>query len=393
VERLSDAEKARIRELAAQRLPVRMIGKDIGRAHRTVWSYLVALRRPVPPPRVRSPLRLSLAEREEISRGLAGGESLREIASRLGRAPSTVSREVTANGGRRRYRACRADERGFARRGDRSGPSWQAANGCGRWSRPSSSCAGRPSRSPVGWCGPIPTTRRCGCRTRRSTCRCSSRPGAPCAKELVRHLRSAHTTRRPLGHSSYNGQGRLRGILNISERPAEADDRAVPGHWEGDLPCGKRMAAVATLVERHSRFVMLVALPDGHRADVVADALAERITTLPEQLRRSLTWDQGPEMAAHARFTVETGVAVYFCDPRSPWQRGSNENTNGPLPRSSRLSGRSALAVSARMEARCVIGQINPCRMDVKRNQASSTCCSSSARPRTAARGPFSGRA
>jgi IS30 family transposase len=150
-------------------------------------------------------------------------------------------------------------------------------------------------------------------------------------KELTRYLRSGHSTRRPKGHSVMNGQGQLRGTLNIRERPAEAEDRAVPGHWEGDLLMGKRMRAIATLVERKTRFVMLIALPNGHAADVVADALADKIIELPEQLRRSLTWDQGKEMAAHARFSVKTGVPVYFCDPRSPWQRGSNENTNGLL--------------------------------------------------------------
>jgi IS30 family transposase len=149
-------------------------------------------------------------------------------------------------------------------------------------------------------------------------------------KELTAHLRR-HTYRRPRGHSTYNGQGRLRGTLNISERPPEAADRAVPGHWEGDLLFGKNMTAVASLVERHSRCLMLIALPDGHRAELVADALAERIEGLPEALRRSLTWDQGKEMAAHARFSIQTGLPVYFCDPRSPWQRGSNENTNGLL--------------------------------------------------------------
>jgi IS30 family transposase len=150
-------------------------------------------------------------------------------------------------------------------------------------------------------------------------------------KELTRHLRTGRVNRRPLWHSVMNGQGRLRGIINISERPAEADDRVVPGHWEGDLIFGKGMSAVATLVERRSRFVMLVALPDGHTADVVADALAAKIVELPLALRRSLTWDQGKEMAQHARFSVETGLPVYFCDPRSPWQRGTNENTNGLL--------------------------------------------------------------
>jgi IS30 family transposase len=150
-------------------------------------------------------------------------------------------------------------------------------------------------------------------------------------KELTRSLRSRHTTRRPRGHSVMNGQGQLRATLNIRERPADANDRAVPGHWEGDLLFGKRMRAMATLVERTTRFVMLIALPNGHAADVVADALAAKIIELPDQLRRSLTWDQGKEMADHARFTITTGVQVYFCDPRSPWQRGSNENTNGLL--------------------------------------------------------------
>jgi IS30 family transposase len=150
-------------------------------------------------------------------------------------------------------------------------------------------------------------------------------------KELTAHLRTKRVTRRPAGTRLPDGRGGRPGIINISQRPAEADDRAVPGHWEGDLVFGKRMSPVATLVERSTRFVMLVALPNGHKADVVADALTAKITTLPAALTRTLTWDQGHEMAEHARFTEETGIEVYFCDPKSPWQRGSNENTNGLL--------------------------------------------------------------
>jgi hypothetical protein len=148
---------------------------------------------------------------------------------------------------------------------------------------------------------------------------------------LTSHLRTKRAMRRPAGARQQDGRGLRPGILNISERPAEAEVRAVPGHWEGDLVFGKRMSPVATLVERSIRFVMLVALPDGHKADLVADALAAKITTLPAALTRTLTWDQGHEMAQHVRFTEATGVEVFFCDPKSPWQRGSNENTNGLL--------------------------------------------------------------
>jgi IS30 family transposase len=165
-------------------------------------------------------------------------------------------------------------------------------------------------------------------------------------KELTRYLRTQRSVRRPARFPKHvrNGQGRIRNLVHISQRPAEAEDRAVPGHWEGDLLFGQGVGTVATLVERSSRFVMLVGLPNSHTADVVADALAVKICELPTQLRRSLTWDQGKEMAAHAQFTVASGVPVFFCDPRSPWQRGSNENTNGLLrqylPRKTRFADR-----------------------------------------------------
>jgi IS30 family transposase len=329
--RLTDEERARIAELAAMRLPSRLIAKEVGRSHRAVWSYVQKLRRPAPVERRRSPLRLSPTEREEISRGLAGGESLRAIAARLGRAPSTVSREVTTNGGRSRYRACRAETNALAR-GRRPKASKLAT--CERL-RAVVEAKLEKRWSPQQIAGWLPTAfpgdaeMRVSHETIYLTLYIQTRGAL--RKELTRYLRRRHTTRRPRGHSTANGQGQLRGTLHITQRPAEAEDRAVPGHWEGDLLYGKRMTAIATLVERHSRFVMLVELPNGHSADVVADALARHITALPEQLRRSLTWDQGKEMAAHAQFSVATGVPVYFCDPRSPWQRGSNENTNGLL--------------------------------------------------------------
>ena len=331
MERLSEREKAEIVRLSASGLPSRLIGAQIGRHHRTVLDHLARLRRPPAPEPVRSALRLSLPEREAISRGLAGSESLRAIAARLGRSPSTVSREVAANGGRRRYRACRADK-AAVRRMRRPKASKLAV--CPRLRAAVEAKLGE-YWSPTqisGWLVrefPDDAEMRVSHETIYLSLFVQSRGAL--RKELTRYLRSGHTTRRPKGHSVMNGQGQLRGTLNIRERPAEANDRAVPGHWEGDLLFGSRMRAIATLVERKTRFVMLIALPDGHRADVVADALAAKIIELPEQLRRSLTWDQGKEMASHVRFTNETGVPVYFCDPASPWQRGSNENTNGLL--------------------------------------------------------------
>jgi IS30 family transposase len=324
-ERLSELERWRIAELSAQGLTTRLIAAEIGRGRYAVAKHLRLMRRPSAPELVRSPLRLSLTEREEISRGLAGGESLRAIARRLARSPSTISREVAANGGPRRYRACRADT-AAVRRMRRPKASKLAvcprlravveAKLEARWSPQQIS----------GWLVeefPNDPEMRVSHETIYLSLFVQSRGAL--RKELTRYLRSGHSTRRPKGHTVMNGQGQLR------ERPAEAEDRAVPGHWEGDLLFGKRMKAIATLVERKTRFVMLVALPDGHSADVVADALSNKIVELPELLRRSLTWDQGKEMASHARFTDETGVPVYFCDPRSPWQRGSNENTNGLL--------------------------------------------------------------
>ena len=330
--RLSPADEdeiwARLRAGHAAKPTVRALGVPTG----TVRAYLVRCGGIRPAPRRRSPGRLRLAEREEISRGLAAGLSLREIAAGLGRAPSTISREVAARGGRDGYRAAPADQAAWARARRRQA--------CKLATRPAlramvAEKLQHEQWSPqqiVGWLKttyPDDAEMQVSHETIYRTLFIQSRGAL--RKELTAHLRTGRVIRRPAGTRLPDGRGGRPGILNISERPAEAIDRAVPGHWEGDLVFGKRMSPVATLVERSTRFVMLVALPNGHKADLVADALAAKITTLPAALTRTLTWDQGHEMAEHVRFTQETGIEVYFCDPRSPWQRGSNENTNGLL--------------------------------------------------------------
>jgi IS30 family transposase len=275
---------------------------------------------------------LSVAEREEISRGLAAGFSVRSIAARLGRAPSTVSREVTRNGGRVGYRAVVADHVAWARAARPKVCKLAShlvlrdiveAKLGRRWS----------PEQIAGWLArrhPNEPEWQVSHETIYRTLFVQSRGAL--ARELTENLRTGRVIRRPKGTRLPDGRGARPGIVNISQRPAEVADRAVPGHWEGDLVFGRGMSPVATLVERSTRFLMLVHLPAGnHRSDTVADALAASVAVLPEHLRRSLTWDQGHEMADHARFTIASGVQVFFCDPKSPWQRGTNENTNGLL--------------------------------------------------------------
>jgi IS30 family transposase len=306
--------------------------RELGLCTGTVRGYLLRGGGIRPEPRRRGPRRLSLAEREEISRGLAAGQSIRAIATALGRAPSTVSREVGANGGPGRYRAARADRAAWARAG-RPKPCKLAGNPVlrdivaeklqRRWS----------PQQIAGWLQltyPESPEMQVSHESIYRTLYVQSRGAL--RKELCRYLRTGRVIRRPKGVRLPDGRGGRPNTLHISERPPEAEDRAVPGHWEGDLVFGKNMSPVATLVERSTRYLMLVSLPGGnHQADAVADALAAAITSLPEQLTKSLTWDLGHEMAQHQRFTIATGVQVYFCDPQSPWQRGSNENTNGLL--------------------------------------------------------------
>jgi transposase, IS30 family len=279
--------------------------------------------------------RLSLAEREEISRGMAAGESCRSISCRLGRAPSTIAREVKRHGCRRRYRALVAAENARL-------------------------LARRPKARKVLTCPRLRAAVQDGLRKRWSPAEISGRlrrafpddpemwvshetiyqslyvtPRGPLRREWTQYLRKHHQTRWPRSkptRADGRGRGRIPDKVMISDRPAEVADRAVPGHWEGDLILGAGgLSAIGTLVERSSRYTMLLYLPDGRTPEQVRAEIERVIATLPEHLRRSLTWDQGTEMAQHKQFTIETGIPVYFCDAQSPWQRGTNENTNGLL--------------------------------------------------------------
>jgi len=339
---------------------LRSIHRALGRSGRTVWVFVASTGGVPPAVRTRYPLRLSLAEREEISRGVVAQESCRAIARQLGRAASTVSREIAAHGGRPLYRACDADRAAWqeARRPKPAKLATHprlralvAAKLKRRWS----------PQQIAGWLrhehGDDPEL-QVSHETIYMSLFVQSRGALK--RELTTYLRMRRALRRPRAtRPYYHGSGKLRDPINISERPAEAADRAVPGHWEGDLILGSAGSAIVTLVERTSRFVILIRLPRGHGSEEVLKALARRIVTLPQQLCRSLTWDQGKEMAQHARFTVETGLQIYFCDPRSPWQRGTNENTNGLLrqyfPKFTTLAGvtqRRLDAVAAELNGR-----------------------------------------
>jgi len=286
----------------------------------------------VPPPRQRSRLALTLDEREDISRGLARHEGIRLIARRLRRAPSTISREVRRHGGRHAYRAPRADGRAW-RRARRPKTCRLAAHASLRRLVADKLARQWSPQQIAGWLRvtfPSDPERQVSHETIYRSLFVQSR--GVLKRALAQHLRQSRVRRhaqaaRRLGHRA----GRIVDAVSIRQRPADAGDRAVPGHWEGDLLMGRQRASqVATLVERQSRYVILVRVPHADTQTVVR-ALARRVRRLPAGLRRSLTWDRGTELAAHRDFTVATQVQVYFCDPQSPWQRGSNENTNGLL--------------------------------------------------------------
>jgi IS30 family transposase len=291
----------------------------------------------------RSPLQISLADREEISRGLEAAMSYRMIAARLGRSPATVCREVNRNGGRGAYRAWRADER-TAQRARRPKPSvFERSPRLAAYVNSALERRWSPQQIAASLVVEFPDDEemRVSHETIYQALFVQGRGGL--RRELAACLRSGRARRRPQRRAVTATRGPIRDMVMISERSAEADERAVPGHWEGDLILGKNnQSAIATLVERTTRFTMLIALPNGRTAPVVAAALQAHITTLPRQLLRSITWDQGTEMADHAAFTIATGIPVYFCDPHSPWLRGTNENTNGLLrqylPKSTDLS-------------------------------------------------------
>jgi transposase, IS30 family len=306
--------------------------------------------------------RLSLAERVEIGLGLERGWSCRRIGAQLGRAASTVCREVAAGGGREGYRPVPAHER--ARAAARRPKPRKLADPV--------LCAAVSGMLEALW---SPRQIACFLREHGSVGSVSHETiyqslfvqgRGELRRELARCLRTGRAARRARGRLA---GGPIRGMVMISQRPAEAADRAVPGHWEGDLIAGKNNAShIATLVERSTRYVLLAKVSDA-RAETVAAALTRRVTTLPAQLRKSLTWDQGREMAAHAAFSVATGIPVYFCDPHSPWQRGSNENTNGLLrqyfPKGTPLDGYTqddldAVAVSLNTRPRQTLGWKTP---------------------------------
>lgn len=329
--RFSDAERTLVWQRWKEGALYPDIAKEIGRSI-TAVTYLVVKHGGIAPPlRVRSERVLSAAEREEISRGLVGGESFRSIARRLARAPSTISREIHRHGGALRYRAQAAD-----------GEAWNRAR------RPKTCrLAINPELRDLVWeklrdnwspeqiahwlvkTFPEDPTLHVSHETIYRTLYVQTR--GELRKELTSHLRRSYGVRQSnRARRTGRGRGHIVGAVSISERPPEAADRAVPGHWEGDLLAGTKRSNIATLVERRSRYVMLIRLPE-RDTDTVVKAIARRIQRLPESLKQSLTWDRGLEMSAHKDFTIATDVQVYFCDPRSPWQRGSNENTNGLL--------------------------------------------------------------
>lgn len=351
----SDSQKALMWERWRKGDSLQKIAQLFDRNHSSIQQIFAVTGGIEPLRRRRSDRVLTLAEREEISRGLVAGQSIRAIAAALGRAPSTVSREITRNGGPGGYRAHRADTAAWdrARRpkvcklalnpslarqvAEKLRQQWSPEQVAGWLKRTGSDVSDQVSHETI-------------YRTLYIQARGALK------KELLAHLRRTRTMRRSRHHTQKTGDhGRILDTVSISERPPSADGRAVPGHWEGDLFFGTTDTQIATLVERQTRYVMLVKVASKH-TDVVVDALIKNARKLPQELYRSLTWDRGHEMADHKRFTLATDVQVYFCDPQNPWQRGTNENTNGLLrqylPKGTDLSVHSQTKLNA--IARCL---------------------------------------
>lgn len=347
----SESQKALMWERWKQGFTLHEIGKIFDRPHTSIHRILAETGGFRPPQRSRAPIALTLAEREEISRALATGESIRSMAVRLGRAPSTISREIQRNGGRESYRASQAEEATWERarrpkpcklRENRALARIVAAKLKMCWSPEQVS----------GWLKhtyPCDESHHVSHETIYRSLFIQARGALK--KELLAHLRRTRGMRRSRNYTQKTAtHGQIVDAVSISERPACIEDRAVPGHWEGDLVFGSGNSQIATLVERQTRYVMLVKL-GGKDSQTVVNALIKSAQKLPQELYKSLTWDRGKEMAAHRQFTIATDIQDYFCDPQSPWQRGSNENTNGLLrqylPKGVNLSGYSQLQLNA----------------------------------------------
>ena len=347
----TESQKALMWERWQKGESLQQIAQLFDRTHSSVQGILVRTGGIRPAPRHRSTLALTLTEREEVSRALAAGRSIRSIASQLGRAPSTISREIQRNGGQQWYRASHADQAAW----DRA----QRPKTCKlvKNRRLARVVAGKLQSqwSPeqiAGWLKrtyPDDETHQVSHETIYRSLFIQARGALK--KELLQHLRRTRAMRRSRHHTQKTANhGRIVDAVSISERPAATEDRALPGHWEGDLLFGDRNSQIATLVERQTRYVMLVKVA-GTDTETVTKALIKNARKLPQELYQSLTWDRGKEMAAHKRFTLATDIKVYFCDPQSPWQRGTNENTNGLLrqyfPKGNDLSGYSQAQLNA----------------------------------------------
>jgi len=310
---------------------LQQIAQLFDRSHGSIQRILAESGGIRPAQQHRSRLALTLAEREEISRAVVAGQSIRSIAATLERAPSTISREIKRNGDRETYRASQADQAAWDRAHrpktcklveNRALAHIVAGKLQMRWS----------PEQIAGWLKhtyPDDENDQVSHETIYRSLYIQARGALK--KELVQHLRRTRVMRRSRHHTQKtDNHGRITDTVSISERPATVEDRAVPGHWEGDLLCGSGNSQIATLVERHTRYVMLVKV-ERKDTETVINALIKQAHKLPQELYKSLTWDRGSEMADHKRFTLATDIQVYFCDPQNPWQRGTNENTNGLL--------------------------------------------------------------